>query len=400
MKKLLVYLREYRKESILGPLFKLLEAGFELIVPLVVAAIIDRGIGTQDRGNIVAMSLVLVGLGLVGLLCSVTAQYFAAKASVGFVKNLRHALYSHIQGFSYQMLDRVGISTLITRMTSDMNQVQTGLNLALRLLLRSPFVVFGAMIMAFTIDARAALWFVAAIPALSVVVFGIMLASIPLYRKVQGLLDKVLGATRENLTGARVLRAFSKEDTEIAAFEEKNEALTSMQKYVGRISALMNPVTYVIINLAIIFLIHTGAIRVEAGIITQGAVVALYNYMNQILVELIKLANLIINITKSLACAKRIQNVLGMSAGEPVKQDLPKGDSKYRVQFIHTGIRYSEGADASLTDMNLSVLPGEIVGIIGGTGSGKSTFVNLIPRFYEATEGQVMVDGMDVRAIA
>ena len=399
MKKLLVYLREYRKESILGPLFKLLEAGFELIVPLVVAAIIDRGIGTQDRGNIVAMSLVLVGLGLVGLLCSVTAQYFAAKASVGFVKNLRHALYSHIQGFSYQMLDRVGISTLITRMTSDMNQVQTGLNLALRLLLRSPFVVFGAMIMAFTIDARAALWFVAAIPALSVVVFGIMLASIPLYRKVQGLLDKVLGATRENLTGARVLRAFSKEDTEIAAFEEKNEALTSMQKYVGRISALMNPVTYVIINLAIIFLIHTGAIRVEAGIITQGAVVALYNYMNQILVELIKLANLIINITKSLACAKRIQNVLGMSAGEPVKQDLPKGDSKYRVQFIHTGIRYSEGADASLTDMNLSVLPGEIVGIIGGTGSGKSTFVNLIPRFYEATEGQVMVDGMDVRAM-
>ena len=399
MKKLLVYLREYRKESILGPLFKLLEAGFELIVPLVVAAIIDRGIGTQDRGNIVAMSLVLVGLGLVGLLCSVTAQYFAAKASVGFVKNLRHALYSHIQGFSYQMLDRVGISTLITRMTSDMNQVQTGLNLALRLLLRSPFVVFGAMIMAFTIDARAALWFVAAIPALSVVVFGIMLASIPLYRKVQGLLDKVLGATRENLTGARVLRAFSKEDTEIAAFEEKNEALTSMQKYVGRISALMNPVTYVIINLAIIFLIHTGAIRVEAGIITQGAVVALYNYMNQILVELIKLANLIINITKSLACAKRIQNVLGMPAGEPVKQDLPKGDSKYRVQFIHTGIRYSEGADASLTDVNLSVLPGEIVGIIGGTGSGKSTFVNLIPRFYEATEGQVMVDGMDVRAM-
>ena len=399
MKKLLVYLREYRKESILGPLFKLLEAGFELIVPLVVAAIIDRGIGTQDRGNIVAMSLVLVGLGLVGPLCSVTAQYFAAKASVGFVKNLRHALYSHIQGFSYQMLDRVGISTLITRMTSDMNQVQTGLNLALRLLLRSPFVVFGAMIMAFTIDARAALWFVAAIPALSVVVFGIMLASIPLYRKVQGLLDKVLGATRENLTGARVLRAFSKEDTEIAAFEEKNEALTAMQKYVGRISALMNPVTYVIINLAIIFLIHTGAIRVEAGIITQGAVVALYNYMNQILVELIKLANLIINITKSLACAKRIQNVLGMPAGEPVKQDLPKGDSKYRVQFIHTGIRYSEGADASLTDVNLSVLPGETVGVIGGTGSGKSTFVNLIPRFYEATEGQVMVDGMDVRAM-
>ncbi len=399
MKKLLVYLREYRKESILGPLFKLLEAGFELIVPLVVAAIIDQGIGTQARGYIVKMSLVLVGLGLVGLLCSVTAQYFAAKASVGFVKNLRHALYSHIQGFSYQTLDRVGISTLITRMTSDMNQVQTGLNLALRLLLRSPFVVFGAMIMAFTIDARAALWFVAAIPALSVVVFGIMLVSIPLYRKVQGLLDKVLGATRENLTGARVLRAFGKEDTEIAAFEEKNEALTAMQKYVGRISALMNPVTYVIINLAILFLVHTGAVRVETGIITQGAVVALYNYMSQILVELIKLANLIINITKSVACAKRIQNVLDMPAGEPVTQDLPKGDSKYRVQFIHAGIRYSEGSDASLTDVNLSVLPGTTVGVIGGTGSGKSTFVNLIPRFYEATEGQVLVDGTDVRGM-
>ena len=399
MKKLLVYLREYRKESILGPLFKLLEAGFELIVPLVVAAIIDRGIGAQDQRYIWLMCLVLVGLGLVGLLCSVTAQYFAAKASVGFVKKLRHALYSHIQGFSYQTLDKVGISTLITRMTSDMNQVQTGLNLALRLLLRSPFVVFGAMIMAFTIDVKAALWFVAAIPALSVVVFGIMLASIPLYRKVQGLLDKVLGATRENLTGARVLRAFGKEDTEIAAFEEKNEALTVMQKYVGRISALMNPVTYVIINLAILFLIHTGAVRVEAGIITQGAVVALYNYMSQILVELIKLANLIINITKSVACAKRIQGVLDMPAGEPVKRDLPKGDGKYRVQFIHAGIRYSEGADVSLTDVNLSVLPGETVGVIGGTGSGKSTFVNLIPRFYEATEGQVLVDGMDVRAM-
>ena len=399
MKKLFVYLREYRKESILGPLFKLLEAGFELIVPLVVAAIIDRGIGNQDRDYIWLMCLVLVALGLVGLLCSVTAQYFAAKASVGFVKKLRHALYSHIQGFSYQTLDKVGISTLITRMTSDMNQVQTGLNLALRLLLRSPFVVFGAMIMAFTIDAQAALWFVAAIPALSVVVFGIMLASIPLYRKVQGLLDKVLGATRENLTGARVLRAFGKEDTEIAAFEEKNEALTAMQKYVGRISALMNPVTYVIINLAILFLIHTGAVRVEAGIITQGAVVALYNYMSQILVELIKLANLIINITKSVACAKRIQGVLDMPAGEPVKQGLPKGDGKYRVQFIHAGIRYSEGADASLTDVNLSVLPCETIGVIGGTGSGKSTFVNLIPRFYEATEGQVLVDGMDVRAM-
>ena len=399
MKKLLIYLRDYRKESVLGPLFKLLEAGFELIVPLVVAAIIDRGIGGQDRGYIIKMSLVLVALGLIGLVCSVTAQYFAAKASVGFVKKLRHALYSHIQGFSYQTLDKVGISTLITRMTSDMNQVQTGLNLALRLLLRSPFVVFGAMIMAFTIDTQAALWFAAAIPVLSVVVFGIMLISIPLYKKVQGLLDKVLGATRENLTGVRVLRAFGKEDAEIASFEEKNEALTDMQKYVGRISALMNPVTYVIINLAVLFLIHTGALRVEAGIISQGAVVALYNYMSQILVELIKLANLIINITKSVACGKRIQGVLDMPAGEAAETGLQTGDPKYRVQFVNAGIRYSEGADPALTGVSFSVLPGETVGVIGGTGSGKSTLVNLIPRFYEATEGQVFIDGQDVKAI-
>ena len=399
MKKLFVYLRDYRKESVLGPLFKLLEAGFELIVPLVVAAIIDKGIGSRDQGYIVNMCLVLVALGLVGLLCSVTAQYFAAKASVGFVKKLRHALYCHIQGFSYQTLDKVGISTLITRMTSDMNQVQTGLNLALRLLLRSPFVVFGAMIMAFTIDAQAALWFALAIPVLSVVVFGIMLLSIPLYKKVQGLLDKVLGTTRENLTGVRVLRAFGKEDAEIASFEEKNEALTDMQKYVGRISALMNPVTYVIINLAILFLIHTGAVRVEAGIITQGAVVALYNYMSQILVELIKLANLIINITKSVACGKRIQGVLDMPAGETVEAGLETGSPKYRVQFARAGIRYNEGADPALTDVSFAVLPGETVGVIGGTGSGKSTLVNLIPRFYEVTEGRVFIDGRDVKAV-
>ena len=399
MKKLFVYLRDYRKESVLGPLFKLLEAGFELIVPLVVAAIIDKGIGNRDQGYIVKMCLALVALGLVGLICSVTAQYFAAKASVGFVKKLRHALYSHIQGFSYQTLDRVGISTLITRMTSDMNQVQTGLNLALRLLLRSPFVVFGAMVMAFTIDTQAALWFAAAIPVLSVVVFGIMLVSIPLYKKVQGLLDKVLGAARENLTGVRVLRAFGKEETEIASFEEKNEALTDMQKYVGRISALMNPVTYVIINLAVLFLIHTGAVRVEAGIITQGAVVALYNYMSQILVELIKLANLIINITKSVACGKRIQNVLDMPAGENMETSLETGDPKYRVQFSNAGICYNEGADPALTDVSFAVLPGETVGVIGGTGSGKSTLVNLIPRFYEATEGRVFIDGQDVKAL-
>jgi len=399
MRKLLVYLREYRRESLLGPLFKLLEAGFELIVPLVVAAIIDRGIGTADTGYILRMCGVLVALGLVGLICSVTAQYFAAKASVGFVKKLRHALYSHIQGFSYQTLDKVGISTLITRMTSDMNQVQTGLNLALRLLLRSPFVVFGAMIMAFTIDARAALWFAAAIPALSAVVFGIMLVSIPLYKKVQGLLDRVLGAVRETLTGVRVLRAFGMEESEIAGFEEKNEALTVLQRHVGRISALMNPVTYVIINLAVLLLIRTGAVRVEAGIITQGAVVALYNYMGQILVELIKLANLIINITKSAACAKRIQQVLEMPAGEAVQAGLPGGDRALRVEFRHAGIRYHAGGEAALSDISLSVRPGETVGVIGGTGSGKSTLVQLIPRFYDATEGQVLVDGEDVRSL-
>ena len=399
MRKLFVYLKDYRKESVLGPLFKLLEAGFELIVPLVVAAIIDRGIGGADKGYIIHMCLVLVALGLTGLVCSVTAQYFAARASAGFVKKLRHALYDHIQRFSYQTLDRVGVSTLITRMTSDMNQVQTGLNLALRLLLRSPFVVFGAMIMAFTIDTRAALWFAAAIPVLSIVVFGIMLVSIPLYKKVQGLLDRVLSLTRENLTGVRVLRAFGREESEIQRFEGQNEALTAMQKYVGRISALMNPVTYVLINAAILLLIHTGAVRVEAGIITQGAVVALYNYMSQILVELIKLANLIINITKSIACGRRIQSVLDMPAGEEVITDAPEGDPKYRVQFIRAGIRYNEGADESLTDISLSVLPGETVGIIGGTGSGKSTLVNLIPRFYDATEGQVLVDGKDVRSL-
>ena len=398
MKKLLKYLAAYRKESVLGPLFKLLEASFELIVPLVVAAIIDRGIAQGDKGYIVRMCLVLVALGLIGLVCSVTAQYFAAKASVGFAQGLRHALYAHIQGFSYHTLDSVGISTLITRMTSDMNQVQTGLNLTLRLLLRSPFVVFGAMIMAFTIDAQAALWFVAAIPLLSVVVFGIMLLSIPLYKKVQGQLDRVLGNTRETLTGVRVLRAFRKEENEVQRFSENNEQLTAMQKRVGRISALMNPITYVIINLAILALIRTGAIQVEMGILTQGAVVALYNYMSQILVELIKLANLIINITKSLSCALRIQAVLEIPAGETLEKDAPTGDASLRVEFRHAGIRYSETGDESLTDICLQVRPGQTVGVIDGTGSGKSTLVNLIPRFYDATAGQVLVDGVDVRA--
>ncbi len=401
MKKLFSYLKDYRKESILGPLFKLLEAALELIVPLVVAAIIDSGIarGQDGRGYIVRMCLVLVALGLVGLLCSVTAQYFAAKASVGFTKKLRHALFAHIQGFSYQTLDTVGTSTIITRMTSDMNQVQTGLNLTLRLLLRSPFVVFGAMIMAFTVDSRAALWFAAAIPVLSVVVFGIMLISMPLYKKVQQLLDKVLGMTRENLTGVRVIRAFGKEQQETADFNRQNEALTAEQKHVGRISALMNPVTYVIINLAILCLIYTGAIRVDAGIITQGAVVALYNYMSQILVELIKLANLIINITKAVACGKRIQTVLEIPSGETQDTLLKKEISPYRVEFRHVSLRYAGAGAESLTDISFAVRPGETVGVIGGTGSGKTSLVNLIPRFYTATDGAVLIDGQDVRGM-
>ncbi len=401
MKKLFSYLKDYRKESILGPLFKLLEAALELIVPLVVAAIIDNGIarGQDGRGYIVRMCLVLVALGLVGLLCSVTAQYFAAKASVGFTKKLRHALFAHIQGFSYQTLDTVGTSTIITRMTSDMNQVQTGLNLTLRLLLRSPFVVFGAMIMAFTVDSRAALWFAAAIPVLSVVVFGIMLISMPLYKKVQQLLDKVLGMTRENLTGVRVIRAFGKEQQETADFNRQNEALTAEQKHVGRISALMNPVTYVIINLAILCLIYTGAIRVDAGIITQGAVVALYNYMSQILVELIKLANLIINITKAVACGKRIQTVLEIPSGETQDTLLKKEISPYRVEFRHVSLRYAGAGAESLTDISFAVRPGETVGVIGGTGSGKTSLVNLIPRFYTATDGAVLIDGQDVRGM-
>ena len=401
MKKLLFYLKGYYKESILGPLFKLLEASLELIVPLVVAAIIDNGIGAAgggDRGYIIRMSLVLVALGLIGLVFSVTAQYFAAKASVGLVTRLRSALFKHIQGFSFKTLDQVGTSTMITRMTSDMNQVQTGLNLALRLLLRSPFVVFGAMIMAFTVDSRAALWFVAAIPLLSVVVFGIMLISMPLYKKVQGMVDRVLGATRQNLTGVRVIRAFGKEETETQEFCEKNEQLTAMQKHVGRISALMNPVTYVIINLAVLCLIWTGALRVEAGIITQGAVVALYNYMSQILVELIKLANLIISITKAIACFNRIDAVMEIPVGEDEEtQKHAAGDKTLRVEMKNAGIRYEGAGEESLRGVNLQIRPGETVGVIGGTGSGKSTLVHLIPRFYTATEGSVLIDGVDVR---
>lgn len=401
MKKLLCYLKEYKKESVLGPLFKLLEATLELFVPLVVAAIIDTGIGNQDRGYVVKMCLVLVLLGLIGLVFSVTAQYFAAKAAVGFVTKIRHVLFGHIQKLSYAELDTQGTSTLITRMTSDMNQVQNGVNLTLRLLLRSPFVVIGAMVMAFTIDVKAALVFVVGIPALAVVVFGVMLACIPLYRKVQNRLDKVLGLTRENLTGVRVLRAFCKEEEQEAEFQKQNQILTDTQKFVGRISALLNPLTYVIINVAIIALIWIGAIRVDLGIITQGAVVALYNYMSQILTELIKLANLIINITKSVACGNRIQSVLEV---EPSVKDRAAmlsgageaGKSAYSVVFEHAGIRYPDAAQEAVSDITLNVRPGETIGIIGGTGSGKSSLVNLIPRFYDCSSGAVYVDGRNV----
>ena len=398
MTKLFVYLKNYRRECVLGPLFKLLEASLELLVPLIVSAVIDNGILVGDRSYVLKMALLLVGIGLVGLAFSLTAQYFSAKAAVGFATKLRHALYAHIQGFSFEALDQIGIPTLITRMTSDMNQVQTGVNLTLRLLLRSPFVVFGAMIMAFTIDAKSALWFAAVIPVLAVVVFGIMLVSIPLYRKVQERLDRVLGASRENLNGVRVLRAFRLEDNEIRSFTRKNTELTTEQRRVGRISALMNPLTYVIINLAVILLLRTGAMRVNSGILTQGAVVALYNYMGQILVELIKLANLIIHITKSIACGKRIQSVLEIDGREAVDPVLPRGKENLRVQFSDASICYPGASGEALQHLSLDVLPGQTVGVIGGTGSGKSTLVNLIPGFYRATSGAVFVDGRDVRA--
>ena len=400
MRKLFAYLKEYRKECVLGPLFKLLEASLELFVPMVVAAVIDRGIAFADHGYIVRTSLLLVGFGLAGLAFSVTAQYFSAKAAIGFVTRLRHALYAHVQTFSHRTLDTIGIPTLITRMTSDMNQVQTGLNLTLRLLLRSPFVVFGAMLMAFTIDAKAALWFLAVIPALALVVFGIMLVSIPLYRRVQEKLDAVLGSARENLNGVRVLRAFRREAAEQASFGEKNTALTRNQRRVGRVSALMNPITLVIIDLAVLGLLRTGSLRVNAGLLTQGAVVALYHYMGQILVELIKLANLIINVTKAVACGKRIQAVLDVEEPQTVEPELPKGDPSLRVELRDAGIRYHGSAADALSGIDLRVKPGQTVGLIGGTGSGKSTLVSLIPRFYTATSGAVYVDGTDVRAWA
>ena len=408
MKKLLVYLKDYKKESVLGPLFKLLESTFELIVPLVMAAIIDTGVATGDKSYIMKMCMVLVLLAVIGLTCSITAQYFAAKAAVGFATKLRHALFAHIESLSFTEMDTVGTATLITRMTSDVNQVQNGVNLVLRLFLRSPFIVFGAMVMAFTIDVKAALVFVVTIPLLSIIVFGIMLISIPLYKKVQSALDKVLGITRENLTGSRVIRAFNKEDDEKVHFNENNDLLTRAQIYVGKISALMNPLTYVIINGAIVVLVWTGAVRVDNGYITQGEVVALINYMSQILVELVKLANLIININKSIACGNRIQSIFEMQPsitdGSGQKVDKVQTDTadrseeaEYAVEFSHVGLTYAGAGDESLTDIDFKVKKGETIGIIGGTGSGKSSVVNLIPRFYDVTSGFIKVDGKDVK---
>ncbi len=399
MKMVLQYLKDYKKESILAPLFKMLEASFELFVPLVVAAIIDVGIAGLDRSYILKMGAVLVALALVGLICSVTAQYFSAKAAAGFATKLRHALFAHLQGLSFSQVDSIGTSTMITRMTSDINQVQSGVNMTLRLFLRSPIVVFGAMIMAFTVDVKAALIFVVAIPLLSLVVFGIMLVTIPLYKKVQQALDKVLGKTRENLTGVRVIRAFNQEEQETREFKERNEALTTIQKFVGKISAAMNPVTYVIVNGALIALIWTGALRVENGYISQGEVVALVNYMSQILIELVKLANLIILITKAVACANRIEAAFAI---EPDMDIEAKGGKKVQekediVVFDHVGLAYQGASEEAVSDISFTVKRGQTIGIIGGTGSGKSTIVNMIPRFYDATSGKVLIDGIDVK---
>lgn len=429
MWKLLKYMKAYKKEAVCAPLFKLLEALFELFVPLVMAKIIDIGIAQSDRPYIVRMCLLMAALGLIGLVCSITAQYFSAKAAVGFAARLRHELFAHIQSLSFSEMDVHGTSTLITRMTSDINQVQSGTNLFLRLFMRSPFIVFGAMIMAFTIDVKAALIFVVVIPILCVIVFGIMLASIPLYKKVQERLDNVTGMTRENLQGVRVIRAFRQEKKEIETFDAGNEALVKIQMFSGRISALMNPLTYIVINGGLVVLLYTGAVRVDGGIITQGAVVALVNYMSQILVELVKLANLIINVTKAIACGNRIQNVMELKPGivsgtagsveagveraakpegadgkmDIQKQTVSTGKSVSehaqmpKVEFSHVSFRYKNAGADSLTDISFRVEKGQTIGIIGGTGSGKSSLVSLIPRFYDVREGCVKVDGTDVR---
>ena len=398
MKKILIYLKYYKKETILAPFFKMLEASFELFVPLVIASIIDRGIEKEDTTHILWMGGVLVLLGIIGLVCSVTAQYFSAKAATGFASRLRTLLFSHIQKLSFAQLDEAGSATLITRMTSDVNQVQSGVNLVLRLFLRSPFIVFGAMIMAFTVDVKAALIFVVTIPLLSIVVFGIMLISIPLYKKVQLALDKVLGKTRENLSGIRVIRAFNKEEEEKQDFYEKNEALNKVQVFVGRFSALMNPVTYLIVNGAILYLIWTGAWQVEMGVLKQGEVVALVNYMSQILVELVKLANLIITVTKAIACGNRIEEVLELPVDIGKEAAEVKEEYKGAVAFENVTFAYHKDAEPAIENISFVAKKGETIGIIGGTGSGKSTLVNMLPAFYRPTEGKIYIDGKNVNA--
>ncbi len=398
MKKLLIYLKDYKKEAITAPLFKMLEAFLDLLVPLVMAAIIDQGIAANDRPYILRMGLLLVFLGFVGLTFSITAQYFAAKASVFFCAKIRHALFAHIEKLSFTQMDQAGSSTLITRMTNDVNQVQSGVNLTLRLFLRSPFIVFGAMIMAFTVDVKAAWIFAVVIPLLCIVVFGIMLWSIPQYKRVQSALDRVLGITRENLTGVRVIRAFHQEENEAERFEDGNSILVRLQQYVGRMSALMNPITYIIVNIGTLILIYSGALRVESGALSQGEVIALVNYMSQILVELVKLANLIITMTKAFACANRIQSVLEIPVEEK-PSSLPDATSNDTpiVEFDHVSLTYTGAGAESLSDIHFKVMKGQTIGIIGGTGSGKSSVVNLIPGFYKATTGRVLVDGLDVK---
>ncbi len=400
MKSLLVYLKDYKKETILAPLFKMLEASFELFVPLVMAAVIDVGIAGEDRPYIVKMCLVLIALGIVGLVCSITAQYFSAKAAAGFGTGVRHALFAHIQSFTFTEMDTLGSSTLITRMTSDVNQAQAGVNIVLRLFLRSPFIVFGAMVMAFTVDVKSAVIFVVVIPLLSLIIFGIMLITMPLYRKVQSHLDSVLLTTRENLSGARVIRAFNKEEDEKERFEKENETLTDAQKFVGRISGLMNPLTYIIVNGGIIALIYVGAVRVNIGDLTQGEVVALINYMSQILVELVKLANLIITVTKAVACGNRIENVLKIhpemeNGGVPL--EISDAEDVPAVEFVDVSLTYKGAGAESLTGLSFRVEKGQTIGIIGGTGSGKSSLVNLIPRFYDATKGEVRIFGRNIK---
>lgn len=406
MRKLLIYIRDYKLESILGPLFKLLEASLDLIVPLVMAYIIDKGIGSGDKGLILRLCLLLVGLGFVGLTFSITAQFFAAKASVGFIKQVKHAIFAHIQKLSFSDIDRVGSNTLITRLTSDMNQIQTGVNLTLRLFLRSPFIVIGAMIMAFMIDVEIGFIFVITILVLSLVVFGVMYWCIPKYKEVQTALDKVLGKTRENLTGVRVIRAFCKEDEEIREFENSNKFLTDLSKKVGAVSALMNPLTYVIINIGIAVLIYKGAIRVEAGALTKGQIVALYNYMSQILVELVKFANMFLNITRSIACGNRVYSILeiepGMKEGNAMALKAADENGDNIVEFDNVSLNYngrisSDREENALNNINFTVKKGETVGIIGGTGSGKTSLISLIPRFYDVSTGEVRIKGRNVK---